>query len=134
MQKLLVLDVELKSLVITFIFLYIIIIIGNTLKVLFDKRLSLNKLEIIGSSFVTTIIIFLLRNYLLNFMSLDIFLLFVFLSSASSYQITMWFVKNNVYLSLINVVKNLFSASKMIGNDKNKDNTQEEKDYESETK
>lgn len=133
MQNILVLDVELKSLAITFIFLYIIVVIGNTLTVLFNKKLSLNKLEIIGSSFIVTVIFFLLEDYLLRFMSLKLFLLFVFLSSASSYNIAMWFVKNNVYLSLITVIKNLFSANRMLNNDKMKDDTQEEKD-ENETK
>ena len=134
MQKLLVLDVELKSLIITFIFLYIVVIIGNTLTVLFKKNLSLNKFEILGSSFVVTVISFLLEDYLLKFMPLKLFLLFVFLSSASSYQITMWFVKNNVYLMLIAVIKNLFSATKMINSNKKEDDTQEEKDDENETK
>ena len=133
MQNILVLDVELKSLAITFIFLYIIVVIGNTLTVLFNKKLSLNKLEIIGSSFIVTVIFFLLEDYLLRFMSLKLFLLFVFLSSASSYNIAMWFVKNNVYLSLITVIKNLFSANRMLNNDKMKDDTKEEKD-ENETK
>ncbi len=123
MQNILVLDVELKSLAITFIFLYIIVVIGNTLTVLFNKKLSLNKLEIIGSSFIVTVIFFLLEDYLLRFMSLKLFLLFVFLSSASSYNIAMWFVKNNVYLSLITVIKNLFSANRMLNNDKMKDDT-----------
>ena len=123
MQNILVLDVELKSLAITFIFLYIIVVIGNTLAVLFNKKLSLNKLEIIGSSFIVTVIFFLLEDYLLRFMSLKLFLLFVFLSSASSYNIAMWFVKNNVYLSLITVIKNLFSANRMLNNDKMKDDT-----------
>ena len=133
MQNILVLDVELKSLAITFIFLYIIVVIGNTLTVLFNKKLSLNKLEITGSSFIVTVIFFLLEDYLLRFMSLKLFLLFVFLSSASSYNIAMWFVKNNVYLSLITVIKNLFSANRMLNNDKMKDDTKEEKD-ENETK
>ena len=123
MQNILVLDVELKSLAITFIFLYIIVVIGNTLTVLFNKKLSLNKLEITGSSFIVTVIFFLLEDYLLRFMSLKLFLLFVFLSSASSYNIAMWFVKNNVYLSLITVIKNLFSANRMLNNDKMKDDT-----------
>ena len=134
MQKLLVLDVELKSLIITFIFLYIVVIIGNTLTVLFKKNLSLNKLEIIGSSFVVAVISFLLEDYLLKFMPLKLFLLFVFLSSASSHQITMWFVKNNVYLMLIDVIKDLFSATKVMNNNKKEDDTQEEKDNENETK
>ena len=133
MEKLLTLDVELKSLAITFIFLYIIVIIGNTLAVLFDEKLSLNKLEIIGSSLVVTIILFLLEDYLMKFLSLNIFLLFVFLSSASSYRITMWFVKNNVYMSLIGVVKNIFTANKML-NDKKKDEIEETKEDENETK
>lgn len=133
MEKLLTLDVELKSLAITFIFLYIIVIIGNTLAVLFDEKLSLNKLEIIGSSLVVTIILFLLEDYLMKFLSLNIFLLFVFLSSASSYRITMWFVKNNVYMSLIGVVKNIFTANKML-NDKKKDEIEETKEDEDETK
>lgn len=133
MQNLLALDVELKSLAVTFIFLYIIVIIGNTLAVLFDKKLSLNKLEIIGSSLVVTIIFFLLEDYLMKFLSLNIFLLFVFLSSASSYRITMWFAKNNVYMSLIGVVKNIFAANKML-NDKKKDEIEETKEDEDETK
>ena len=133
MQNLLTLDVELKSLAITFIFLYIIVIISNTLAVLFDKKLSLNKLEIIGSSLVVTIIFFLLEDYLMKFLSLNIFLLFVFLSSASSYRITMWFAKNNVYMSLIGVVKNIFAANKML-NDKKKDEIEETKEDEDETK
>ena len=133
MQNLLALDVELKSLAVTFIFLYIIVIIGNTLAVLFDKKLSLNKLEIIGSSLVVTIIFFLLEDYLMKFLSLNIFLLFVFLSSASSYRITMWFAKNNVYMSLICVVKNIFAANKML-NDKKKDEIEETKEDEDETK
>lgn len=133
MQNLLTLDVELKSLAITFIFLYIIVIIGNTLAVLFDKKLSLNKLEIIGSSLVVTIIFFLLEDYLMKFLSLNIFLLFVFLSSASSHRITMWFAKNNVYMSLIGVVKNIFAANKML-NDKKKDEIEETKEDEDETK
>ncbi len=133
MENLLTLDVELKSLAITFIFLYIIVIIGNTLAVLFDKKLSLNKLEIIGSSLVVTIIFFLLEDYLMKFLSLNIFLLFVFLSSASSYRITMWFAKNNVYMSLIGVVKNIFAANKML-NDKKKDEIEETKEDEDETK
>lgn len=127
MEKLLTLDVELKSLAITFIFLYIIVIIGNTLAVLFDEKLSLNKLEIIGSSLVVTIIFFLLEDYLMKFLSLNIFLLFAFLSSASSYRITMWFAKNNVYMSLIGVVKNIFAANKML-NDKKKDEIEETKE------
>ena len=133
MQNLMMLDVELKSLAVTFIFLYIIVIVGNTLTVLFNKKLSLNKFEILGSSFVVTLIFFLLEEYLMKFMPMKIFLLFVFLSSASSYQITMWFVKNNVYLSLITVIKNLFSAGKM-QNDKNKDDTDNKKEDENETK
>lgn len=133
MENLLTLDVELESLAITFIFLYIIVIIGNTLAVLFDKKLSLNKLEIIGSSLVVTIIFFLLEDYLMKFLSLNIFLLFVFLSSASSYRITMWFAKNNVYMSLIGVVKNIFAANKML-NDKKKDKIEETKEDEDETK
>lgn len=133
MEKLLTLDVELKSLAITFIFLYIVIIIGNTLAVLLDEELSLNKLEIIGSSLVVTIIFFLLEDYLMKFLSLNIFLLFVFLSSASSYEIAMWFVKNNVYMSLIGVVKNIFTANKML-NDKKKDEIEETKEDEDETK
>lgn len=133
MEKLLTLDVELKSLAITFIFLYIVIIIGNTLTVLLDKKLSLNKLEIIGSSLVVTIIFFLLEDYLMKFLSLNIFLLFVFLSSASSYKIAMWFVKNNVYMSLIGVVKNIFTANKML-NDKKKDEIEETNEDEDETK
>ena len=133
MEKLLTLDVELKSLAITFIFLYIVIIIGNTLAVLLDKKLSLNKLEIIGSSLVVTIIFFLLEDYLMKFLSLKIFLLFVFLSSASSYRIAMWFAKNNVYMSLIGVVKNVFAVHKML-NDKKKDEIEETKEYEDETK
>lgn len=133
MENLLTLDVELESLAITFIFLYIIVIIGNTLAVLFDKKLSLNKLEIIGSSLVVTIIFFLLEDYLMKFLSLNIFLLFVFLSSASSYRITMWFAKNNVYMSLIGVVKNIFAANKML-NDKKKDEIEETKEDEDETK
>lgn len=133
MENLLTLDVELKSLAITFIFLYIIVIIGNTLAVLFDKKLSLNKLEIIGSSLVVTIIFFLLEDYLMKFLSLNIFLLFVFLSSASSYRITMWFAKNNVYMSLIGVIKNIFAANKM-QNDKKKDEIEETKEDEDETK
>lgn len=133
MQNLLALDVELKSLAVTFIFLYIIVIIGNTLAVLFDKKLSLNKLEIIGSSLVVTIIFLLLEDYLMKVMSLNIFLLFVFLSSASSYRITMWFAKNNVYMSLIGVVKNIFAANKML-NDKKKDEIEETKEDEGETK
>ena len=133
MQNLLSLDVELKSLAITFIFLYIIVIIGNTLAVLFDKELSLNKLEIIGSSLVVTIIFFLLEDYLMRFLPLNIFLLFVFLSSASSHRITMWFAKNNVYMSLISVVKNIFAANKML-NDKKKDEIEETNEDEDETK
>ena len=133
MQNLLTLDVELKSLAITFIFLYIIVIIGNTLAVLFDKELSLNKLEIIGSSLVVTIIFFLLEDYLMRFLPLNIFLLFVFLSSASSHRITMWFAKNNVYMSLISVVKNIFAANKML-NDKKKDEIEETNEDEDETK
>ena len=133
MQNLLSLDVELKSLAITFIFLYIIVIIGNTLAVLFDKELSLNKLEIIGSSLVVTIIFFLLEDYLMRFLPLNIFLLFVFLSSASSHRITMWFAKNNVYMSLISVVKNIFAANKML-NDKKKGEIEETKEDEDETK
>lgn len=133
MENLLTLDVELKSLAITFIFLYIIVIIGNTLAVLFDKKLSLNKLEIIGSSLVVTIIFFLLEDYLMKFLSLNIFLLFVFLSSASSYRITMWFAKNNVYMSLIGVIKNIFAANKM-QNDKKKDEIEETNEDEDETK
>ena len=133
MQNLLTLDVESKSLAITFIFLYIIVIIGNTLAVLFDKELSLNKLEIIGSSLVVTIIFFLLEDYLMRFLPLNIFLLFVFLSSASSHRITMWFAKNNVYMSLISVVKNIFAANKML-NDKKKDEIEETNEDEDETK
>ena len=133
MEKLLTLDVELKSLAITFIFLYIVIIIGNTLAVLLDEELSLNKLEIIGSSLVVTIIFFLLEDYLMKFLSLKIFLLFVFLSSASSYKIAMWFAKNNVYMSLIGVIKNIFTANKM-QNDKKKDEIEETKEDEDETK
>ena len=133
MEKLLTLDVELKSLAITFIFLYIVIIIGNTLAVLLDKKLSLNKLEIIGSSLVVTIIFFLLEDYLMKFLSLNIFLLFVFLSSASSYKIAMWFAKNNVYMSLIGVIKNIFAVNKM-QNDKKKDEIEETKEDEDETK
>ena len=133
MEKLLTLDVELKSLAITFIFLYIVIIIGNTLAVLLDKKLSLNKLEIIGSSLVVTIIFFLLEDYLMKFLSLNIFLLFVFLSSASSYKIAMWFAKNNVYMSLIGVIKNIFAANKML-NYKKKDEIEETKEDEDETK
>ena len=133
MENLLTLDVELKSLAITFIFLYIIVIIGNTLTVLFDKKLSLNKLEIIGSSLVVTIIFFLLEDYLMKFLSLNIFLLFVFLSSASSYKIAMWFAKNNVYMSLIGVIKNIFAANKM-QNDKKKDEIEETNEDEDETK